>query len=139
MQLTIPKKMAACTFYQNALRASKVNDWINMTRNHLRLMIRNFSTTKKLTPFLMPVFQKMSICFFKQFPTAVHSGKMYIRHLFRYGQFLINIKTLFLFCRIVFHVAHHWPRSRKRRQGTETSLSKYRVYLIFKTVECDIT
>ena len=34
----------------------------------------------------MPVFQKTSIRFFKRFPTAMHSGKMYIRHLFRYGQ-----------------------------------------------------
>ena len=31
----------------------------------------------------MPVLQKMSIRFFKQFPTSMHSGKIYIRHLFR--------------------------------------------------------
>ena len=34
----------------------------------------------------MPVLQKTPIGFFKQFPTAMHSGKMYIRHLFRCGQ-----------------------------------------------------
>ncbi len=36
----------------------------------------------------MPVLQMTSIRFFKQFPTAMHSGKMYIRNLFRYGQLL---------------------------------------------------
>ena len=41
------------TFYQNALRASRVNDWIKMTRNNL--MMRNFSTTKKLFCCLMRV------------------------------------------------------------------------------------
>ncbi len=35
----------------------------------------------------MPVLQKTSIRFFKRFPTAKHFGKMYIRHLFCYGQF----------------------------------------------------
>ena len=67
--------MAACSFYQNSLRASTVNAWIKMTRNNL---MRNFSTTKKLTSCLMPVLQKTSIHFFKRFPTAMHSGKMYI-------------------------------------------------------------
>ena len=51
------------------------------------LISSNFSTTKKLTSCLMPVLQKTSIRFFKRFPTAKHSGKMNIRHLFRYGQF----------------------------------------------------
>jgi hypothetical protein len=44
--LTIAKKMAACIFYQNALRASRVNNWIYIqnllskkTRNHLMLRI----------------------------------------------------------------------------------------------------
>ena len=31
--------------------------------------------------------QKTLICFFKRFQPAMHSGKMYIRHLFHYGQF----------------------------------------------------
>ena len=66
--------MAACTFYQNALLASRVNEWIKMTRNHL--MMKNFSTTKKLTSCLMPVLQKTSIRFSKRFPTAMHSGKI---------------------------------------------------------------
>ncbi len=47
-------------------------------------MMRNFGTTKKLTSRLMLVLQKMSIRFFKRFPTAIHSGKMYIHHLFCY-------------------------------------------------------
>ena len=33
--------------------------------------------------------QKTSIPFFKRFPTAKYSGKMYIRHLFRHGQQLM--------------------------------------------------
>ena len=37
----------------------------------------------------MPVLQKTSIRFFKRFPTAISSGKMQIRHLFRYGQLKI--------------------------------------------------
>ncbi len=53
-------------------------------------MMRNFSTTKKLTSCFMPVFQKTSIRFFKQFPTVMHSGKMYIRHLFCYGQWKVD-------------------------------------------------
>ena len=36
----------------------------------------------------MPVLQKTFIRLFEQFPTAMHSGKMYIRHLFRYGQLI---------------------------------------------------
>ncbi len=72
------EKMAACTFYQNALRGIRVNDQIKMTRNHL--MMRNFSTMKKLNSCLMSVFQKTSIRFCKRFLTAMHSGKMYIRH-----------------------------------------------------------
>ena len=66
LNLTITREMATCTFYPNALRASRVNDGIKMTRN--RLMIRNFSTTKKLPSCLMPAAQKMPKCFFKQFP-----------------------------------------------------------------------
>jgi hypothetical protein len=62
-QLTKTKKMAACTFYENALQGSRVNDW-KMTRNHL--MIRNFCKTKKLTSSLMPVLQKTSIHFCKR-------------------------------------------------------------------------
>ena len=34
----------------------------------------------------MLVLQPTSICFLKRFLTAMHSGKIYIRHLFRYGQ-----------------------------------------------------
>ena len=34
----------------------------------------------------MLVLQQTSIFFFKRFPTAKHSGKLYIRHIFRYGQ-----------------------------------------------------
>ncbi len=34
----------------------------------------------------MPVHQMTSIRIFKHFATAMHSGKMYIRQLFRYGQ-----------------------------------------------------
>ena len=82
--MTITKKKAACTFYQNALRASRVNDWIKMTRNYL--MMRNFSTTNKLAS-LMLVFPNMFIHFSKRFLTAMHSCKMYIRYLFRCGQF----------------------------------------------------
>ena len=56
------------TFYQNALRASRVNDCIKgdtrVTRNHP--MMRNFSKTKKLTPCLMSVLQKTSIRFCKR-------------------------------------------------------------------------
>ena len=44
---------------QNALRASRLNEWIKMTRKPLT--IRNFSATKKLTPCLMSVLQKNSI------------------------------------------------------------------------------
>jgi hypothetical protein len=88
----ITKKMAACTFYQNALQASGVNDWIKMTQNHP--MMRNFSTRKKLSSCFMPVL-KSSIHFFKPSPTAMHSGKMYICDLFHYhGQLnLIFLKT----------------------------------------------
>ena len=69
----------------NALQASRANDWIKMTRNHL--MVRNFSTTKKFPSCLMHVLQKTSIRFFKRFnfPIATYSGTC-IRHLFRYGQ-----------------------------------------------------
>jgi hypothetical protein len=84
--LTTTKTIASCTFYQNALRASRANYWIwKMIRNHL---MRNFSTTVNgeiLTSCLMAVRLKTSIRFFKRFPTAMHSGKMYTRHLFRYG------------------------------------------------------
>ena len=41
----------------------------------------------------MPVLQKTSIPFLKRFSTAMHSGKMYTRHLFRYGQ-LIQISCI---------------------------------------------
>ncbi len=34
----------------------------------------------------MSVLQKTPIRSIKRFPTAMHSGKMYIRHLVRYGQ-----------------------------------------------------
>ena len=64
-RLTITKKMAACTFYQIALRAPRVNDWIKMTRNSL--MMGNFSKTKKLTSCLMPVLQKTCIRFLNDF------------------------------------------------------------------------
>jgi hypothetical protein len=63
--IDVGKKMAACTFYQNALlRTSRVNDWIKMTRNHL--MMTKFNTTKKLTSCLMAVLQKTSIRFFNK-------------------------------------------------------------------------
>ncbi len=44
----------------------------------------------------MPALQNTSIRFFKRFPIALHSGKMYIRHLFRYGQLhsRANVSTL---------------------------------------------
>ena len=40
---------------------------------------------------LIHFFQKTSICFLKQFLTAMDCGKMYIRHLFRYGQLEANV------------------------------------------------
>ncbi len=43
--------MAACTFYQNVLRASTANDSIKMTQNHL--IMRNLSKMKKLTTCVM--------------------------------------------------------------------------------------
>ena len=41
----------------------------------------------------MPVLEHTSIHLFYRFPTAVHSGKMYIRHRFRYGQLVKLICT----------------------------------------------
>ena len=81
--------MVACTFYQNALRALTVNDWIKFTQNHL--MIRSFSTTKKLTSCLMPPVRQTIFI-----PTTMHSGKMYVHHLFCYGQFLMFVCLQFL-------------------------------------------
>ena len=49
-------------------------------------MTGNFDKTKNTTSVQMSVLQKMVTRFLKRFPTAEHSGKMYIRHLFRYGQ-----------------------------------------------------
>ena len=49
-------------------------------------MMRNFNTTKK---FLCPSKDVHS-----RFATAMHSGKMYIRHLFRYCQFICTINIL---------------------------------------------
>ena len=40
----------------------------------------------KVTCCLMPVIKKVSTCFIKQFTTAMHCRKMYIRHLFRYRE-----------------------------------------------------
>ncbi len=71
---------------EKTLGASKANDWIKMTRNHL--MKRNSSTRKKLASCLIPVLQKTSIRLFERFPTAKHSGEMYIRNLFRYVQLM---------------------------------------------------
>ena len=48
--------------------------------------IKRFNKPKKTTFFVMLVLQPTSICFLKRFLTAMHSGKIYIRHLFRYGQ-----------------------------------------------------
>ena len=45
--------------------------------------ILNFNITKKCLSF-----DRRQICFLKRFPTAMHFGKMSIRHLFRYGQLL---------------------------------------------------
>ncbi len=39
----------------------------------------------------MLVLRKTSIRFFKRFPTATHSGKMYIHHLFRYDQLQMSV------------------------------------------------
>ena len=57
MKLTITKKMASCSSYQNALRAIERQPYsvqsIKMTRNH---EMRNFKTTKKLTSCLMQLY-----------------------------------------------------------------------------------
>ena len=37
------------------------------------------------------IFQQTSICFLKRFPSAMHSGKMYISHLFRNGQLVFHL------------------------------------------------
>ena len=58
----------------------------------------------------MPVLQKMSICFFKRFLPAMHSGisgKIYIRHLFRYGQ-LISYKTYPVYSSELGVTKHLW-------------------------------
>ena len=43
----------------------------------------------------MLVPQQTLICFLKRFSTAMHSGKMCIRHLFRYGQLSSRESTNF--------------------------------------------
>ena len=53
--MTITKKMAACTFYQNALWAAR------------KTPKENFCKTKKITSPLMFVLQQTSICFLKRF------------------------------------------------------------------------
>ncbi len=88
--------MAACAFYKNALRASRTNDWIKMKRNHSTM--RNFSTRKKLTSWLMPVLQKTSI---QSFLNDFRPGKVYNRHLFRYGQLTES--------RCAFKIFHRLP------------------------------
>ena len=42
----------------------------------------------------MHVLQKTSIRVLKRFPTAMHTGKMYICHLFRYGQLTTPYRCL---------------------------------------------
>ena len=50
----ITKKMAACTFWQNALRGSRANDRLKMKRNHLRLVaIRRKITRLALVAILI--------------------------------------------------------------------------------------
>ncbi len=83
-ELIITKRMAACTFYKNALQASRANDWIEMTRIHL--MMRNFSTTNKLTSCLMPVLQKTSTRFLNNLRPQCFLVKC-TSSVFRYGQF----------------------------------------------------
>ena len=50
--------------------------------------IKRFNKTKKITSSLMVGLQQTSTYFVKRFPTAMYFGKMYVRHLFRYDQFL---------------------------------------------------
>ena len=63
-QSAITKKMAACTFSQDALPMSIENYGINMTQDHL---MRNFRGTDKSTSCLTSIFQKTSIRFLKGF------------------------------------------------------------------------
>ena len=46
---------------------------------------------EEINPCLIPVIQKTSIRFFKQFSAAMHSGKMYTCHLFCYSHCVNNI------------------------------------------------
>ncbi len=85
--LTISHKMAACTFYRNALRLHKDD---TKSPND-----QKFQYNEENNILLMPVLQKTSIRFFKRFPTAMHSDEMYILHLFRHGQWSIFISTLY--------------------------------------------
>ncbi len=72
------EKMAACTFYQNVLRAYKVNDWIKMIRN-LQIIRNSILHNEDIN--LLP-YACISRRIFRRFPAAKHFGKMYIRHLF---------------------------------------------------------
>ncbi len=54
-----------------------------------------FQYNEEINILFMPVLQKTSIRFFKRFPTAMHSDKMCILHLFGYSQWSIFISTLY--------------------------------------------
>ena len=48
-ELTVTKKMASFTFYQNAMRASSKND----QKRYQEKNTENFNKTKKITPLLL--------------------------------------------------------------------------------------
>ena len=54
----------------------------------------------------MFVFEKMSIRFFKQSPTSMNSGKMYIRHLFHKRGLALHLRPFLLLKKIVQSVRH---------------------------------
>ena len=73
------KNMIACTFYQNVLRAQRVNHWINLTWCKVI-----FNTTeKKVLPSVVSSSRDIHSLFWK---ISRFSGKMYIWNLFHYGQ-----------------------------------------------------
>ena len=83
-KFTVAKKMATFRFYQNALRVLSKNTWEKMTRSKANGL--KFQHKREIVELSLSALQKTLVCLYKRFETAVHSGKIDIRHLFCYGE-----------------------------------------------------
>ena len=117
----IRKRWRHVHFYHNAYWAWGTNNWKRWQENHL--ITWNFNTTKKITSGLMSVFEKMSIRFFKQSPTSMNSGKMYIRHLF------INADWLY-----IYGLSYCWKKLYKVSDTRANPRFYDKIHYLLKTI-----